>query len=298
MVHLRRCLAGSAAAAAALGLCAGLPLHAHAERFFGADVAYAYDDNLTRAADPSDRRGDSLVFASLRAGQFVALARGDSVEASAGIRATGYARYSLLNGVALDADATYRRKFGLGANAPWISVGVAASHEDLRDDIRDSDRIELSVTAGRRWSERIDVSAGYAHDRRLAEHDEPLVPGISGAPYDGSGDSAFVRAGVALSDRLLLDAAWRIRRGDVVATTPAGEAIFVASTAIAEDGAFGPERYGYRLRGTTRTASVTLSYALGEHSALNFGYAAEKTTAAAGLTYPSQVVSATYVWRY
>ena len=277
---------------------ATLPLCALAETFYGADVRFAYDDNLPLAAAPADRLGDSFLTAGGHAGRFVVLANDDTVSVQAGAHAAAFLRYPLLDAVSIEAAASYRRKFGVGLTVPWIALRVDVSRDDYRDDIRDSDRAEIAIVAGARMSESFDVSAGVIHDRRLAHHAAPVVPGISGAIYDGAGDSVFIRAGYAATPRLLFDAALGIRRGDVVATTPEGMAIFVASTAIAEDPAFGPDRYGYRVRGTTTSASIALSYAIDDRQAVNVAYAFASTSAAAGLDYRNNVLSASWVWRY
>lgn len=284
--------------AAATLAAAMLPFCARAEPFYGADVRYAHDDNLTLASTSADRLGDSLLAAGGHAGALAIVADDDIVSLQAGAHATGYARYTLLDAVSLEASASWRRKLGLGLTAPSISLAVSASHDDYRDDIRDSDRVEIALFAATRMSERFDISGGIAHDRRFAAHAAPVVPGLSGAIYDVSGDSVFARAGYALTPQLLLDVALRARRGDVVATTPEGFAIFAASSAIAPDPAFGPDRYGYRVRGTTRSASVAMSYALDDRSAVDLAYTFAWTRAPAGLDYRSSVVSASWVWRY
>lgn len=293
-----RCPAGRLRFAAAALAAGALPFCALAEPFYGADVRYAYDDNLTLASAPPDRRADSLLTAGGYVGQFLVPARDDALSFSAGVHATGYARYALLDAASLEAAATWRRKLGLGLAAPWLSLRVDASHDDFRDDIRDGNRIEVALVAGARIPERFDVSGGVAHDRRLPRHAAPEVPGISGALYDLVGDSAFVRAGYAGTPSLLVDVGLRARRGDVVATTPQSLPIFLASSAIAEDPAFGPERYGYRVRGTTMSASIAMSYAVDDRSAVNVEYTHAWTRAAAGLDYRDNFVSASWVFRY
>lgn len=294
----RRRPAGHLRLAAAVLASAMLPFCACAEPFYGADVRYAHDDNLTFASASADRLGDSLLTAGAYAGRFAVVGDDDSVSIQAGLHATGHARYTLLDAASLEASASWRRKLGLGLTAPSISLAVSASHDDFRDDIRDSDRVEIALVASTRISERFDVSGGVAHDRRFAAHATSVVPGLSGAIYDIAGDSVFVRAGYAVTPQLLLDAALRARRGDVVATTPEGFAIFVASSAIAPDPAFGPDRYGYRVRGTTKSASVALSYAVDDRSAVNLEYTFAWTAAPAGLDYRSNVLSASWLWRY
>ena len=295
----RRCRSAGRLRLAAAALAAGaVPFCAPAEPFYGAELRYVYDDNLTLATAAADRLGDSFLRARAYAGQFLVPGRDDTVSLTAGAQAYGYARYPLLDQLSLEAGASWRHKFGLGFAAPWLSLSVDAGHDDLRDDIRDSDRLEVSLVAGARLSERFDVSGGVAYDRRLARHDEPAVPGISGALYDLLGNSAFVRAGYSPTPRLLFDAGLAVRRGDVVSTTPASLPIFLASSAIAEDPAFGPDRYGYRLRGTTSSASLAMSYAIGDHAALNLQYTYASTRAAAGLDYRDSIVSASWVLHY
>ncbi len=95
-----------------------------------------------------------------------------------------------------------------------------------------------------------------------------------------------------------LETGYAWRRGDVVATTHPNLAIFLASDAIGDTGAFGPDFYDYRLRGTTQTGNGTLSYALDDRSSVNLGYAYAFTRAAQNLQYPIHSVSASWVYRY
>jgi hypothetical protein len=298
MAACRRRSAGRLRFAAATLAAAMLPFCARAEPFFGADLRFAHDDNLTLASASADRLGDGFLTTGAYAGALAIVGDADSVSAQAGAHASGYARYTLLDAVSLEVAANWRRKLGVGLTAPAISLAITASHDDFRDDIRDSDRVDIMLVASTRLSERFDVSGGIAHDRRFAAHASPVVPGLSGAIYDTAGDSVFARAGYAVTPQVLLDAALRARRGDVVATTPEGFAIFLASSAIAPDPAFGPDRYGYRVRGTTKSASVAMSYAVDDRSAVNVEYTFAWTSAPAGLDYRSNLVSASWVWRY
>ncbi|HLX28571.1 MAG TPA: hypothetical protein VKV24_08820 [Casimicrobiaceae bacterium] len=277
---------------------AALPLCALGEPFYGADVRVAHDDNLTLASASADRLGDGFATVAGHLGQFFVLENDDSVSLQAGASARTYARYSLLDSVSIDASAQCRRKLGLGLTAPWIVLRVDATHENVRDDIRDSDMLLIAFETGLRVNERLDVSGGYVHDGRFAKNAQPVVPGISGAIYDNEGDSVFARAGYAITPSVLVDGELRVRRGDVVATTPESLPIFLASSAIAPDPAFGPNRYGYRVRGTTRSASLAMSYAVDARSAVNVGYTFAWTSAPAGVDYRSNIVSASFVWRY
>ena len=290
----RKPRAARGTALALLWLCSS----AAAETGFEAGADAAYDSNVTRAQLRDDIRSDG--YASAHAGASWRDAAGERGALQAGVtaRAAQYLRFPRLSFVALDASASYHHKLGVGLTAPWIAADAVVSHEDYRENPRDSDRVELRVSAGRRWSETLDVSAGYAFDRRYARHDDPVVPGISGAVWDVKGNTGFVRMGYAPDERWQVDVAYALRRGDVVSTTHRNLAIFLASSAIAVSDAFGPGFFDYRLRGTTQTATTALSYALGAQSSLNVGYAFAFTRAAQGLEYRSHLVNAAWLYRY
>ena len=181
---------------------------------------------------------------------------------------------------------------------PWVSVTVNAAHDDYRGDIRDSDRLEAGVEFGGRLGTDFDASFGVASDRRWARNDDPVVPGISGKVFDLRGQSAFARAAYDVTERLQVGGRLSVRRGDVESTTRPNLDIFLASAAIAADPTFGSDFFAYRMRGTTRTASLNASWALSDRSSLNFGYAVASTASYDDLNYLSRVGSILLAFRY
>ena len=274
------------------GACAAM------ETSFDATVEAAYDTNVTRAQLRDDIRADRYVAANGALTLRWPVGDRDAVSLGAGLRAAQYARFTRLSHVAAEATVAWQRKLGLGLTAPWIGVSALAAHESYRETLRTSDRIEARVMTGKRFDERLDGSVGYVYDRRYAHHDDVLVPGISGAVWDVAGHTAFARAGYALSEAWQLEGAYSWRRGDVVSTTHRNLAIFLASDAIGDSRAFGPDFFDYRLRGTTQAGSGTLSYAVGDRASLNLTYAYAFTRAAQGLEYQGHTVSASWAYRY
>jgi len=268
-----------------------------AETVNDASATLAWDSNVTRANVREDVRADARVDARLAGGWRFDLAEYGSAELGAGLAGAQYGRFTRLSSAAVDASASWHRKLGLGLAAPWLSAGVGLAHEDYRDDTRDSDRLEAHFEAGKRWTEAIETSAGYAYDRRRAHQRAELVPGISGAVWDVRGHTVFARAAWALDERWQLSGELAGRRGDVVATTRRHRDIFLAADAIARSTSFGDGFFDYRLRGTTGTATSALSYALDAHSSLNLGYAFALTRAAHDLDYRNHLVSATWLFR-
>jgi hypothetical protein len=283
---------------AALALCATSGGVARASWQFDVDAGLAYDSNLTRAYAPADIRADTAFTLDATAGWFTALSGSDGLTLAANGRTEVYHRFDGLNLVELGGSAVYRHKFGLGYAAPWIALGVSGAYDDYHEKIRDGGRIEARAELGKRFTPEFDASFGGIFERRYADNDEPVVPGISGKVFSLRGESLFARAAYAVSDRLLFGAELKVRRGDVVATTRPDLDIFVVADAIAADPAFGPNFFAYRLRGTTDTASVSASWAVDDRSSLNAVYTDERTDAAGGIYYRSHSMSLVYAWRY
>ena len=279
-------------------LAAVISAPATAEWLLDADAGVLYDSNLNRAYESADIRADGAFTLSAAGGSHFALSGADGLTLTADARSEIYHRFHGLNLLGLGGTALYRHKFGLGYAAPWILLAASASHDNYREDIRDSDRVELRAEMGKRFTEAFDMAFGGRFERRYAKNDQPVVPGISGKVFDLRGQSAYARAGYAVSDQLLLGVDLAVRRGDVVATTRQDFGIFVASDAIAPDPTFGSDFFAYRLRGTTDTARLTASWAFDNRSSLNFAYADERTDATGGIVYRSHSANLVFAWRY
>lgn len=269
-----------------------------AEWFYDVRPGISYDDNLSRAQQAADVRSDGAASLAASAGWFYAPSGADGLTLSLDASTEAYGRFHGLNLLSIGAGASYRRKFGLGYAAPWASLALRIAHDDYRGGIRDSDRLEARLEAGRRFTEDFDASLGLALDRRLAKHDEPVVPGISGKVFDLRGQSAFARAAYDVNDRLQIGGRVSVRRGDVESTTRQNLDIFLASDAIAADPTFGGDFYAYRLRGTTTSTSASVSWALSERSSVNLSVAAARTSAYDGLDYRNRVGTVVLAFRY
>ena len=289
-----RTRATALAALALLAACAPV----RAEWLYDVRAGVALDDNLSRAQKAADVRADTAATAAASAGWFQALSGADGVTVSVDAATEAYTRFHGLNMLSLGVGAAYRHKFGLGYTAPWLAIAIDAAHDDFRGTVRDSDRLDASLEFGRRLTERVDVSLGVALDRRIARNDLPVVPGISGKPFDLRGHSAFARAAFDVDERLEIGGRLAVRRGDVESTTRRNFAIFEASDAIAADPAFGPDFFAYRLRGTTISGAASLSWALSDHSSLNLGYRIARTRAYDSLDYTNRVGTIVLAFSY
>jgi hypothetical protein len=272
--------------------------HASAALQLDVDAGFLYDSNLTRAYAPADIRADGAITFDAAAGTSWVVSGSDWLTLAADARSEFYNRFPGLDVIGLGVTATYRHKFGVGLEVPYVVLSANGANDDYHARIRDGPRFELRAELGKRFSADFDAAFGGLYERRYARHDEPVVPGISGRVFALRGQSLYARAGYDFTDRLHLGAELTVRRGDVVATTRPDFDIFVVSDAIAADPTFGPDFFAYRLRGTTDTARINGSFALDDRSSLNLVYADERTDAAGGIYYRSHRVNLLYAWRY
>jgi hypothetical protein len=165
--------------------------------------------------------------------------------------------------------------------------------------VRDGTKLVLRIELGRRFDASASAAVGLNYDRRFAETDIPIVPGISGAIFDLEGYGVHAFGDYAPNGRWLLAARASARRGDVESTSRRNKAIFAVSDAIADDPAFrDASLFGYRLRGTTVGGAVAASYALDDRSSLNAGWLVERTRAEAGIEYRNRIVNLTFAHRF
>jgi hypothetical protein len=270
---------------------------ARAEWLIDVDAGALFDSNVNNGYEQRDIRADGALTLN-GAGSYLALSGADSLTLGADARSEVYHRFHGLNVIGGGGTAVYRHKFGLGSEVPWIRLSAAVAADDYRSDIRDGDRIAFDAELGRRFNTAFDAAFGLTYERRYAKHDEPVVPGISGAVFDVRGQSIYARVGYAIDDRLLVGAELTLRRGDVVASTRPDLAIFRASEAIAADPTFGPDFFAYRLRGTTATVGLTASWALDDRSSLNVAYVDDRTDSAGSIVYRSHSANIVFAWRY
>jgi len=263
------------------------------------EAGYSYDDNFSRAQKSEDQIRASALFARGLLTRDIAL--GADTDAHVGVEGR-LTRYSPSDGASfagIGVLAGARRKLGLGRTAPWVTLDALAGYENAREHIRDAARYNASATLGKRFTPELELSGGFAYDRRVQrEGAEEEVPGFGTKPFSVQGRSWFARASYTLGERAALIGAAAIRRGDVVSSTRQNFGIYTGSNAIADDPALGPDFYAYRLSGA-RTTTLTggISWALATRSALEATVTRDDTAVGGGLDYRAVIVALTYVYR-
>jgi len=281
------CLAGSAAPAAG----ASWTLDA------GADAIY--EDNVGLAQLNRDIKADTALRTFASAGPVMLLGDSYVLSLTADVAGKLYERFTRLDNVAPGLSAELKRKFGLGAEAPWARLFGSVARLQYDDDlIRDGWIYRLGVGVGKRFGERWDLRLDYAYDRRLVDHEMPAVRGIPGDVYDLSGHNVALRADFLLNETISLFGSYAIRVGDVASTTQRNLQIFQAASAIAADPAFGRRFFAYRIDATTHTLGLGLSVALGRRSSFNVAYEHEIGDARGNITYHDNIFRVGVLFSY
>jgi hypothetical protein len=281
--------------AAVVGLGA-VPYAAHGDWSLGAEAGLRHDGNVGNAQYPSDIVADSTLRARLSIFQLFPVGENYSVTVGGDLGGESYHRFTGLNNASLEGAAALKKKWGLGAFAPWTRVGVSVGRTDYDDGYRSAWIYRATLASGRRIDERWNLWADYAYERRAARAQMEEVPGLSGDAYSEDSHNVAVNVEYSLRDSTFLGLALLGRRGDVVSTTAPSEGIFYASRALAEDPAFGPEQYAYRLLGTTYGFRVGIHYSPTSHSLLGLVFTRLETHGEGGNNYGKSMPEIT--WDY
>jgi hypothetical protein len=292
--------AGGALALLALGVgLAGIFSEAGAEGLYNAEGAVFHDSNLSRALSAADIVGDTALTLAMSGGYGGVLGERDAVTVTADLRAAQFSHFHGMSSTALGGIASWRRKFGLGAFAPWTRLAASIAGERYGEDIRNGERSSVTLSVGKRVSEHLEFSGGGSFERYRANKVIGLVPGISGDAFSLEGRSLFARADYTVSDRWAGFARATARWGDATSSTRIDPVIFEYSNAITRDPAFGSDYIAYRLSGTTTWDFLAgASFALGDYSSLNLAVTRALTYASGGIEYQSTRINASVLLSY
>jgi hypothetical protein len=277
---------------------AAMPYSARSDWTLGADASVRHDNNVGNAQLRSDIVPDSIIGARLSIFQLFPLGDSYSVTLGGDLGGESFHRLTGLNNVSADGVFALKKKWGLGAFAPWARAGVTAARFSYDDSYRNAWDYHATVASGRRLDARWNLWAEYAFERRAARTQEQEVPGFSGDAYSENSHNLGINLEYSLSERAFLALGLIGRHGDVVSTASPGPKVFYAAQALAEDPAFGPDFYAYKLTGTTYGFRVGLSYAATPHSLLGCEFVRFDTHADGGNNYTKSVPEITWDYRF
>jgi hypothetical protein len=290
--------AATLGAFASLIVLGALPYAARSDWTLGAEAGVRHDNNVGNAQSSSDIVGDSTINARLSIFQLFPMGESYSVTVGGELNGEAFRKLTGLNNGSFDGTLALKKKWGLGAFAPWARAGVSVGRSSYDDSYRNAWHYRATLASGRRVDERWNLWAEYAFDRRAASPRGEEVPGLSGDAFSQDSHNLAANVEYSLNDRTSLALGLLARHGDVVSTTGGSAKIYYASRALADDPAFGPDAYAYKLTGTTYGYRVGIDYAPTPHSLLGCGFERLDTHADGGNRYTKSVPEITWNYRF
>ena len=279
-------------------LLGAMPYAARGDWTLSADAGVRHDDNVGNAQFSPDRVADTLYVARVSLARLFPLDDGYSVTVGGDLGGESYHRLNGLNNASLGGVIALKKKWGLGALVPWARASVSVARLSYEDSYRNAWDYRVTLASGRRLNERLNLWADYTYENRAASPQMEDVPGISGDAYSQVSHSLGIHLDYSLAESVYLSIGLLARHGDVVSTSTPNETVFYASSALADDPAFGPNAYAYKLTGTTYGIRAGLGYSLTAHSLLGCGFERFETHADGGNDYAKSIVEITWNYSY
>jgi len=228
-----------------------------------------YNSNVSRSNRPADRLDDFAFGASARVGKFTQLTDDLRLTFTIDLDSQLFAEFQDFNNASAGATASLRYRFGLGARAPFLRVEGSVRWADFDDELQDGVRTRVTVVAGKRVLDRLELHAGYVFDQTETRTEL----------YDQEGHGGFVRAAFDLTDSTQLTAEYSLRRGQVVsyAVPPRPDLVALANERLEVD-TFGTPYVAYNLDATTHRAAFSIRQALTQTLGLSLHYEWQQTS--------------------
>lgn len=289
----------SLASLTALLILAAAPTAARADWSLAAAAGLNHDDNVGNAQAASDKVADYLGNARLSLYQLIPLSGDFSLAIGGDLAGEAYTQLDGLNNATIEGALSLKKKWGLGAFAPWARAQVSLGRAGYQDGYRDATLYRASLELGKRIDERWNLWAQYSFERRAATPAPQVVPGRSSDVFSQDGNNLAATVEFSLSERISLTAGALWRHGDVISTSLVPwDYLYVASTAIAKDPTFGPDAYAYRLAGTTYGMRLGGEFFVTAHSSIGCGFQRVETRANGDNNYTKSVAEIAWNHRF
>ncbi|PYM07978.1 MAG: hypothetical protein DMD82_04175 [Candidatus Rokuibacteriota bacterium] len=258
---------------------------ARAEWLADAEGGVVYEDNLNGAAKARDQKSDLAFVPRLSVGHHVQLTDSTSLRLTADLQGGVYTEFDRLDTVSSGLALGVRRKFGLGADAPWARVFGSAAYLNYNDGVLDSSLVSVGLELGKRLHQRFDLRAGYLYEVRDAN--TPV--------FDLTAHTAFANVSVALTEATELILGHATRWGNFTVHRRATTAEPPRPVRVVET--FDTPLFAFRIDATTYQASATISQALTRDAAISVGYDYQFTQGPR-LTYTNNVFRGSFTYSY
>jgi hypothetical protein len=272
------------------------PLAVFADWSLSASTAARHDNNVGNAGGEYNEVGDFSAAAKLSLFDLLPLGENYSMALGGNVGGEFYDKLIGLRSGSLDAVISVKKKWGLGAFAPWARATLSPGRTNFDDGYRDATIYRAILEFGKRLDVRWNLWGEYLFDRRIATPVAAQYSTLSTDVFSTHGRSILANLEYTVSERMSLTAGALLRHGDFVSTlTPTIYTSLNARAAVA-DPTFGPNAVAYQQFGTSYALKLAVDYSLTTHSLLGAGLERIETHAGSGNNYSKTIPELT--WRY
>jgi hypothetical protein len=268
-----------------------IPLQfARADWRFGAESGSLYDSNLSNSERASDEKPDWAWKSGAQVGNGLQLSRDLRLNLEADLRSLVWGRYDGFDQIGSGVSAGLRYRFGLGRQAPWITLENRIGYDHFRENFRSSWDESLGLRAGIGLSERLALECGYLFENIAAPGDF----------FDQQSNQVDGRIIFDLTAALQISLGYSYRNGDVISyAVPPRPDLFAIARVRPQVSTFGTNPYynAYRFRGETHAVTVVAGYTIRKYLAIEVAYE-YAATSHDPLQYENHLVEAKITFAY
>lgn len=268
-------------------------------------IELRFDDNVTRAQLDEDIKSDFALVVSTASRTGYQVTDNSRLSLTASLSASAYRRYDGLNNLNAGLDLTYRWKLGLGPYVPELRLSGSAARLQYKDQMRNGWLYVGEIGISKRLSDRAGLRMSYQAEKRKSDNvAAPIflpflaLPPFAPNVFDLTNHNLSFGGDYSFHPNYVLSAAYTIRNGDIVSTTLPNIPILLASSALAEDRAFGPGRFAYTMYARTQSLSLGVSRIIGRQSSFTVGYDHHVSRADGGIDYKSNLIRTVYLYQF
>lgn len=256
------------------------------------EIAYTYDDNVTRAARDSDIRHDRIAALNVGINWRHTFAENFRLGLRTFAQGEHYAEHGgLANaGGGLSANLRYRSSGAL--LAPTVAVFGRISSLNYDSALRDSEFYNVGVSVHKGLTDRVDFSGVLAHTTRDS----------SSRVFDTREASLLLNLDFRWAPRLTQYLTYNFLYGDIVASgAPTWLTLINYAEEIQPDDAFGGASanvFAYRLDAQTHVATLGFNIAISEKQSIDLSARYARADADGDITYDRNIVSAAYLLKF
>jgi hypothetical protein len=236
-----------------------------AEWHFDAESGAVYLSNLSNSDRANEREDDWAWKTAVRVGQGLQLSRNIRLNVDADVSGELWDRFDDFDRIAGGGSASLRYRFGLGREAPWLSLADRFGYDRFQETERSGYDESVELRAGFALSQRIGMEAAYTFDTYAAPDDF----------YDRQSHRGGARVVIDVTSALQLAVGYNYREGEIIAyAIPPRPDIAAFAVEREDDDTFGTNsaRTAYRFLGRTHAVSAGAAYALTKHASIQAGY--------------------------